>query len=182
MRIFGLEIRKAYDKRVNHELDDDDRNRSKENRRLAAEIKALEHEKRILKTKHEIAEMRDELEEIRGRMEDGNEDDGSDTSDAERLFMSVILPRFLGGNVTGGGGPSAPTSPLAGSPPSVTINNDDELLDMIEKIPKKYLKIAEKMPDSALFAFLKRQTAYDDPTINRVIALFRTGKHLNRDK
>lgn len=150
----------------------------------------LEFERRRREIELETREKRAELERLKLDFEikaqkQMIEDEFSDfeEDDSEGDETNALLTQFVGGIMAKHtpqtaksleNSPSPPTSSNYFAAPEKPAITDDDIRDMIDTIPPKYLKLAKKMDDATIKIFIRgKYPTLDDATIERAINIFR---------
>jgi hypothetical protein len=142
--------------------------RSLEIREINHNIRLAEHERELAKARYNLKRTQDDIR-FYNEEQNGNDEDEKSPLDG---MLTMLLMKAFGVNV---GMPQQQINPPLINPPinSAVMLSDDEIRMQIKAIPKQYLKIGRNMPDATLQSFLKKQTAFDDATITRALAIFR---------
>ena len=168
---------KQIDKRNNHKFDELDREISQEYRQKKAELQQLklerENELHKLRIEREKLMLIDEINELKGMYEEEEEEQPNKTED-------VILTAILGAiankknNQTETNPTETPSSMNSmQSVGGVSLSND-ELQHLWENVPNNYKRIARKMDNASLAAYLKTQLPNaNTDSINRAIMIIK---------
>ena len=156
---------------ADNEARDEAIDRGLETKRNRAEIRRLNHQAQVLEEQREIARLKAEIA-------DEFEDDEPEESSADQLITNLILSSILKGKTPSNALTSVLQSPQSslGSPPipheSLSLA-DEEIVNQIKKIPKKYVKLGKSFDDNTLRAFMQKNFNYDNDTVERAIKIFR---------
>lgn len=136
-----LSIFKRKDPRINHDLNDDDRDGSANTRRLKAELRAAQHEHDMaleqLRFEQKRLQLQQSIQELRDDIEDYNSDydDPVEGGSTEDKLLSTLLTSILAKSQ---GQASTPAAALEITPTENTPENDptdQELRDLWKKLP-----------------------------------------------
>jgi len=133
-----------------HDLDDDDRQTSLELRRKNASLKAIEQERRNTLAQIQLETAQYELQRLREDMQDDAEEE--EPQDAMSALMPVILAKFLGGGVQN---PQQQTAVTPSATDCKVELTDNQISDILSKIPNKQKKILLSMQDDSIRAIAK---------------------------
>lgn len=146
-----------------HRFNDVDRSKSLENRELQAEFNEVKHELRMEKEKLKLERAKAELEALRS---DLYEDDSEQEQPIEDQMMSGLLAKFLNS--------SAPSPLPAANVPKVDFT-ENELLEVIERIPrslrKRFLKLDENTQKKIIKGYIP---GVSDSSIEKLLSLAKT--------
>lgn len=173
--LFGFEIkRKSTYKpspRSGYAFDDEDQIAATEAKRLKAERNRIMQEMALERQKFELEKLRWEQKQLYEEMADEEDDDDDDGDDAspEAMLMSLLMAKFNQPQ-------QAPT------PQGVPIQQvakvhytDEEISQILDQIPKPYLKIAKNMDDSTIQKhILAKVPNVDEDSVQRAIAMLRS--------
>lgn len=149
--------------------------RGLETKRNRAEIRRLNHKARVLEEEREIARLKAEIA-------DEYEEDIPEESSADQLLTNLILSSILKGKTPTNALTAALQSPQssidADSSPVSQVGlslANEEIVEQIKKIPKKYIKLVKSFDDNTLRAFMQKHFnyKYTNETIERAIKIFR---------
>jgi hypothetical protein len=166
MRLFGLVIKRA--RPINHDLTEEEREEGSaagvEVRRQRALQRRITQAEKSLEMEERIAEIEDKIASL-----SEGEEEGAEGFDG--LLKSILLKKLLGGVVPQESSVGASIAPLP--PPQTERLSDDAIKEKLSMLPRQYLKAARKLDDDTLRQLLKKNTTYDEDTIERALLLFR---------
>lgn len=177
MSFFDLFKRKPGN--INHDLDDNDRELAQEVRRAKTEIskqrKELELEIMRLKYERERLQLQAQIEDIKenlGYYDDEPETLANPDNIITSLLTNIIQSQKIAPSQSFSAGESPPTKDII--PPSNSDLSDADIINILNKVPNKYLKIARKMNDNELSLFIKNYLPnIDDEKTKRIISFIR---------
>jgi len=134
---------------------------------LEIERLKLEAERDQLKLRAQIEEARQELADIMSDDEDEEPQGGSSTEDA---LMTLLLSKVMGGQQ-----PVAPIAAPAPAPQPAPTSFDDQQIEAVwRSIPKDQQKIAKKLSDNQLKAYITGSLpSISDESLERAVAFVR---------
>jgi len=146
-----LGIFKRKDARINHDLDDSDREKATDTIRYKAELRRLDYEHQKALREIELRKAQYELEKLRLELDGDDEEEEQNPMDTIAL---ALLAKFAGNGQSPSPVVSAMTTTTSGNSAEVELS-DEQIADILKKIPSKYLKIAKTMSDDNIRAIAK---------------------------
>jgi hypothetical protein len=148
---------------------------SLEVRRNEAELRRLRHQVKVEEQRLQIADLRAQLDEY--RPDDDNENASTGGLSPENMLMTIIAnaltsPKAPGASAEFSQNPPILTDERSGGAPGAELT-DEQIKEIINKLPKNQVKIARSMPDPIIKDYLKKNFPYDDSTINRAILILK---------
>ena len=171
--VFGYTVVKKR-KKSGHTLTDEDREASLATRKAKAELKKIELD--IAKTQLESKKMeaRADLEALRDTLYPPTET--TEESRWEQIIMGLLSGMNKSQPVAGSNTSTMQSEvipPHSQEPATMSID-DEELRNILDTIPKKYIKMGKKMSDEQLTTYIKNHLPLaDDDTVSRAIAIVR---------
>jgi len=166
-RVFGLKQSPGFP------FDDRDREASMAMRQSRAELTRLknelekqrlmlEHEKEKLRLEVDIEEQRQHLEDLTGSEDEEPAEQSGSVADG---MLMMLAQKILT--------PAAAQPPTTQQPTSTTTSmSDEQLREILETVPSKYLKLARSMSDDSLRGIIvSRLPGIDADTCNRAIRM-----------
>jgi len=154
-----------------HQFSDEDRQASATRRKMLAmqreQMDMMQEQLTNLRNIQRQRMMQEQIEALQSSMyEDDDEDEDSSDSD-EDMFMKLLQTVAQKSNTE----VKTPFPSGMELPQKVSLS-DEQLLEMLNSVDPKYLKLAKKMSDSSLKGFIKAQMPnIDDDTMLRAIRL-----------
>jgi len=175
MSIFSQIFEKK--KKSKYVFTDEDRRISEKRRKLNAELRQVEQEIVIAQQRLELEKAKAELEEVRDRLRRDYEDTEEPYSNQsfDSLFQGLLLKAFLG-NQNSQSQQAQEQININSEEPKVKLS-DEELVKIIEQVPKNVKKQCKKMDVDTLKSLIKGHigfSKFDDDTINRGIVLLQS--------
>ena len=151
-----------FHKKKQHVIDELARQNSIASRKASAELKAKQAEIESLKKEADLIEWKARIADLKAKFEDDEEEE--EQNPIEALLMQAILPKLLGTQTQSapvGVIPPFPTTPnpTGAISPEVTFS-EENIRDMLNKFPKKYLQIAKKLNPEQLSGIIKAKLPY----------------------
>lgn len=166
MRLFGFNITRKASPLSDYALSDDDREASKEVRKLKAEQRKLTEELKLEKLKAQVNKERWEIEQLKAELYGYDEEEEPNTT--EQLLIPLLMGAFRPPQQASEGLPVQSVSKVTYS--------DQEIEQLIQQIPAKYRKQACKLPESTLKKLIiGYQPNISEETADRAVKLLKTG-------
>lgn len=167
MRLFGFNITRKASPLSDYALSDDDREASKEVRKLKAEQRKLTEELKLEKLRAQVDKERWEIEQLKAELYGDDEEEEPNTT--EQMLIPLLMGAFRQ--------PQQQTSDgLPVQSVSKVTYSDQEIGQLIQQIPAKYRKQACKLPESTLKKLIiGYQPNIADETADRAVKLLKTG-------
>lgn len=157
-----------------YELDDMDRLHATQTKQLRAEMKKIQQEIQIEKQKFELDKLRAEQEQLRQELfGDDEEDEEDEEPSPEALFLPILLNAFKPGQQ-----PAQEQFFQQQAPSKEQVQlvqyTDNEIREIMNKLPKKYIKLARNLDDNTIRKFIhSHQPGLNPETVDRALKILR---------
>ncbi len=152
-----------------NKLTEEDRQRSLETRKANAEIRKIENETKKAELNYRKVEAEAELIELKKRLYPPDEEE-EDNNSIDNIIIKQVAP-YIPDIIASFTGKKLPAAIESTQSMNLT---DEQILEFIAKVPKKYLKLSKGMSDDNLKIIIQNQMPLlDDDSIGRAIGLIK---------
>lgn len=145
-------------------------------RELSARKRQLNAEMKYERQLKEIELLDEKINEIRERrLGDMYESDEPEEDSPEKVLLMSILAPVLQNMMVPGAGSNSETTPSQQEPaPGMNNLTDEQILELIKKIPKSFLRLGKKLSNDELQTTIKMKfPGIDTNTLTRAVSIFR---------
>jgi hypothetical protein len=181
MGIFSFLKRKKYNYE-NPEIAAEAQQRANEIKALKFKQRLLEHQRAVAREQYKNLQLEEEIAAYRGE-EQESQGDSSFNVLLKDIIIPIAMRKFFPETPEAGQiattflnpPPTATTAKLSGNPTNAALPelSDEEIIEQLDAVPRKYAKFIKAAPDATIKAYLTKNFAYGEQTIDRAIYLMK---------